>query len=401
MNQSLTELGMGANTFFDQDENLLAIREGVSKVCQQFPDKYWRDRDEDGQFPHEFHQAMAEGGWLGITMPEEFGGQNLGVSEAAMMMHTVGNGGGGMAAASTIQINLFGPHPILLFGTDEQKQLWVPDLVQGKDKVAFGVTEPNAGLDTSRITTFAEKVDGGWKVNGRKMWTTTGQVATKYLLLCRTTKREDCEKRSDGITLFYTDFDRDKMEVQRIPKMARKAVDSNMVFIDDLFIPDSDLIGEVGKGFRYILTAMNAERVIIGSVAVGLGMDALSRAADYAQEREVFGRAIGMNQGIQHPLAQNWMQLESAWLMCQKAARMYDAGESCGAEANAAKFLGAEAGFKAAERAVLTHGGMGVAKEYNVERLFRESMIMRIAPISEQMILNFIGEHVLGMPKSY
>lgn len=386
---------------FDQDEDLMAIREGVEAVCKQFPDEYWREKDASGDFPHEFHKAMADGGWLGITMPEEFGGQNLGVAEAAMMMHTVGKGGGGMAAASTIQINLFGPHPILLFGTPEQKERWLPPLVQGKDKVAFGVTEPNAGLDTSSITTFAEKVDGGWRVNGRKIWTTTGQVATKYLLLCRTTKREDCAKRSDGISLFYIDFDREKMEVQRIPKMARKAVDSNMVFIDDLFIPDSDLIGEVGKGFKYILTAMNAERVIIGSVAAGLGMDALQRAANYAQEREVFGRAIGMNQGIQHPLAESWMKLEAAWLMCQKAARLYDDGKPCGAEANAAKFLSAQAGHQAAERAVLTHGGMGVAKEYNVERLYRESMIMRIAPISEQMIMNFIGEHVLGMPKSY
>ncbi|NND66948.1 MAG: acyl-CoA/acyl-ACP dehydrogenase [Halioglobus sp.] len=387
--------------FFDQDEDLLAIREGVEAVCRQFPDEYWRNRDEDGHFPHEFHRAMAEGGWLGITMPEEFGGQNLGVSEAAMMMHAVGKGGGGMTAASTIQINLFGPHPILLFGSDAQKERFLPPLVRGEDKVAFGVTEPNAGLDTTSITTYAEKVEGGWKVNGRKIWTTTGQVATKYLLLCRTTKREDCKSRSEGITLFYTDFDRDQMEVQRIPKMARKAVDSNMVFIDDLFIPDEDLIGEVGKGFRYILTAMNAERVIIGAVAAGLGMDALSRAANYAQERVVFGRQIGMNQGIQHPLADSWMELEAAWLMCQKAARMYDAGQPCGAEANAAKFLAAQAGHKAAERAVLTHGGMGVANEYNVERLYRESMIMRIAPISEQMIRNFIGEHVLGMPKSY
>jgi acyl-CoA dehydrogenase len=308
---------------------------------------------------------------------------------------------GAMSAASAIHISMFGPHPIVVFGTETQKQKWLPDLAQGKVKVSFGVTEPNVGLDTTSITTFAEKVEGGWRVNGRKIWTTTGQVATKFLLLCRTTKKEDCEKRTQGITLFYTDFDRSKLEVKRIPKMARKAVDSNMVFIDDLFIPDEDLIGEVGKGFRYILTAMNAERVIIGSVACGLGMDALSRAANYAQEREVFGRPIGMNQGIQHPLAQNWMNLEAAWLMCQKAARMYDAGENCGAEANAAKFLGAEAGYHAAERAVLTHGGMGIAKEYNVERLFRESMIMRIAPISEQMIMNYIGEHVLGMPKSY
>jgi acyl-CoA dehydrogenase len=386
---------------FDQDEDLVAIREGVRAVCKKFPDEYWRARDDDGRFPEEFHRAMAEGGWLGMTMPEEFGGQNLGVSEAAMMMHTVGNSGGGMTAASTIHINLFGPHPILLFGTQEQKERWVPDLVAGRQKVAFGVTEPNAGLDTSSITTFAKKVEGGYRVSGRKIWTTTGQVATKIMLLCRTTTREDCAQRTDGITLFYTDFDRSKLEVNRIPKMGRKAVDSNMVFIDDLFVPDEDLIGEEGKGFRYILTAMNAERVIIGSVACGLGMDALRRAANYAQEREVFGRPIGMNQGIQHPLAENWMSLEAAWLMCQKAARLYDAGESCAAEANAAKFLGAQAGYQAAERAILTHGGMGYAKEYNVERLFRESMIMRIAPISEQLIMCFIGEHVLGMPKSY
>jgi acyl-CoA dehydrogenase len=386
---------------FELDENKVAIRDGVKAVCNQFPDEYWRARDEDGKFPEEFHRAMAEGGWLGMTMPEEFGGSNLGVSEAAMMMHTVGNSGGGMAAASTIQINLFGPHPILLFGTQSQKERWLPDLVAGKQKVAFGVTEPNAGLETSSITTFAEKVEGGYRVSGRKIWTTTGQVATKILLLCRTTKREDCAKRSDGITLLYTDFDRTKLEVKRIPKMGRKAVDSNMVFIDDLFVPDEDLIGEEGKGFGYILHAMNAERVIIGSVAVGLGQDALSRAANYAQEREVFGRPIGMNQGIQHPLAENWMQLEAAWLMCQKAAMLYDAGKSCGAEANAAKYLGAQAGYNAAERAVLTHGGMGYAKEYNVERLFRESMIMRIAPVTEQLIMCFIGEHVLGMPKSY
>jgi acyl-CoA dehydrogenase len=386
---------------FELDENKVAIRDGVKAVCNQFPDEYWRERDEDGRFPEEFHRAMAEGGWLGMTMPTEFGGSNLGVAEAAMMMHTVANSGGGMTAASTIHINMFGPHPILLFGTHEQKKRWVPDLVAGKQKVAFGITEPNSGLDTTSITTFAEKVDGGYKVSGRKIWTTTGQVATKIMLLCRTVKREDCAKRTDGITLFYTDFDRTKLEVNRIPKMGRKAVDSNMVFIDDLFVPDEDLIGEEGKGFGYILTAMNAERVLIGSVAVGLGMDALRRAANYANERKVFGRLIGMNQGIQHPLAENWMKLEAAWLMCQKAAMLYDTGKSCGAEANSAKFLGAQAGYEAAERAILTHGGMGYAKEYNVERLFRESMIMRIAPVTEQMIMCFIGEHVLGMPKSY
>jgi acyl-CoA dehydrogenase len=394
-------LNTGEKMLFDSDENKVAIRKGVKAVCDQFPDEYWRERDEDGRFPFEFHQAMAEGGWLGMTMPEEFGGSNLGVSEAAVMMHTVAGCGGGMTAASTIHINMFGPHPILLFGTQAQKQRWVPDLVAGKVKVCFGITEPNAGLDTTSITTFAKKVEGGYRVSGRKIWTTTGQVADKIMLLVRTTKREDCERRADGITLFYTDFDREKLEVQRIKKMGRKAVDSNMVFMDDLFVPDGDLIGEEGKGFKYILHAMNAERILIGSGAIGLGQDALRRATAYAKERVVFGRPIGMNQDIQLPLTENWMQLEAAWLMCQKAATLYDAGEPCGAEANAAKYLGAQAGYNAAERAILTHGGMGYAKEYNVERLFRESMIMRLAPITEQLVKCFIGEHVLGLPKSY
>jgi acyl-CoA dehydrogenase len=296
---------------------------------------------------------------------------------------------------------MFGPHPILVFGTEEQKRKWIPPLIKGDDKVSFGVTEPNVGLDTTNITTFAEKVDGGYIVNGRKIWNSTAQEATRIMLLARTQKREDNKDPTKGITIFYTEFDRSKIEVQVIHKMGRKAVGSNMIFFDNLFVPDEDLIGEEGMGFRYILHAMNPERILVGAEGVGIGQDALRRASNYAIEREVFGRPIGMNQGIQHPLAENWMELEAAWLMCLKAAELFDTGQPCGAEANASKFLGARAGYNAALQAVMTHGGMGYAKEYHVERLLREVMITRIAPVSEQLISSFIAERVLGQPKSY
>ena len=382
------------------EDEFLAIREGVQSVCDQFDDGYWLARDEDGVFPHEFHRAFAEAGWLGITMPEEYGGSGLGVSEASVMMHTVAKCGA-MTAASSIHINMFGPHPIVVFGTGEQKAKWIPPLVKGEQKCSFGVTEPNAGLDTTSIATFAEKVDGGWIVNGRKIWNSTAQIVDRIMLLARTTKREDVNKSTDGISIFYTEFDRSRIETQRISKMGRKAVDSNMLFIDDLFIPDGDLIGEEGRGFHYILHSMNPERIMVGAEGVGIGQDALRRASGYAVEREVFGRPIGQNQGIQHPLAENWMELQAAELMVMKAANLYDSGHSCGAEANAAKFLGGRAGYNAALQSVLTHGGMGYAKEFHVERLLREVMITRIAPVSEQLIASFIGERVLGLPKSY
>jgi len=382
-------------------EERQAIRDGVRAVVTRFGDDYWLERDEDGRFPFEFHKAMADGGWLGITMPEEYGGSGLGVTEAAIMMHEVASHGGGMAAASSVHINLFGPHPIVVKGTDEQKRRWVPRLVSGEDQVAFGFTEPDAGLDTTRIKTFAEKVAGGYLVRGQKVWTSTGQVANKIMLLARTTKYEDCRKPTDGITIFYTDLDRSKIEVRRIPKMGRKAVDSNAIFIDGLFVPDEDRIGEEGKGFGYILHSLNPERILIGSEAIGIGRDALARAAKYARERIVFDRPIGMNQGIQHPLAEKWTYLESAWLMAMRAAELYDTGQNCGAEANATKFLGARAGHDAAWQAIMTHGGFGYAKEYHVERLFREVSLTRLAPVTEQLILSFIAEKVLDLPKSY
>jgi acyl-CoA dehydrogenase len=378
-----------------------AIADSVAKICARFGDDYWTECDQQPRFPQEFHKAMAEGGWLGIAMPEELGGAGLGVTEAAIMMQAVTMGGGGFSAASTIHLNIFGPHAVVVHGTAEQKQRMLVPLIKGEQKACFGVTEPNAGLDTTSIETFARRANDGYIVKGRKIWTSSAQVADKILLLTRTRPKAECKKPTDGMTLFYTDLDRSKVEVRRIPKMGRNAVDSNAVFIDDLFVPDEDRIGEEGRGFRYLLDSLNPERILIAAEAIGLGRDALRRASNYARERKVFGRAIGQNQGIQHPLAESWAYLESAWWMTLRAASLYDARQPCGAEANAAKFLGARAAFDAATRAVMTHGGMGYAREYQVERLFRESILTRIAPVTEQLILSFIGENVLDLPKSY
>lgn len=386
---------------FSISDDHRAIRDGVSAVVRKFDDEYWLARDEDGEFPREFHRAMADAGWLGITMPTEYGGAGLGVTEAVIMLHEVASHGGGMASASTVHINLFGPHPIVVFGTPEQKERWIPRLVEGKDQCCFGFTEPDAGLNTTAIKTFAQKVPGGYLVHGQKVWTSTAQVANKIMLLTRTTKLEDCERPTDGISIFYTDLDRSKIDVHRIPKMGRKAVDSNSIFIDGLFVPESDRIGDEGKGFSYILHSLNPERLLVAAEAIAIGQDALRRAARYARERVVFDRPIGQNQGIQHPLAERWMALEAAWNMVMKGAWLYDQHLPCGAEANAAKFLGARAGFESCLQAVLTHGGFGYAKEYHVERLLREVTVTRIAPVTEQLILSFIAEKVLDLPKSY
>jgi acyl-CoA dehydrogenase len=378
-----------------------SIRESVDRLCAEFGDDYWYERDRTGTFPEEFHRAMAEGGWLGIAMPEAYGGAALGVTEAMVMMHAVARSSGGMSAASAIHINIFGPHPIVVFGNEEQRQRWLPDLVQGRVKTCFGVTEPDAGLNTSNIKTRADRDGNGYIVNGKKLWTTTAQEAGKIMLLARTTPREQVKKPTDGLTLFYTDLDRRYCDIREIPKMGRAAVDSNEVFFDGLPVPEEDRIGEEGKGFRYILHSLNPERILIGAEAVGIGQNALGRAVEYAKTREVFDRPIGQNQSIQHPLAENWMELEGAYMMAAKAAWLYDNGQECGSESNAAKYMGGEAGFKACTQAVMTHGGMGYAKEYHVERLMREVMIARIAPVSPQLILNYIAERTLGLPKSY
>ena len=386
---------------FSLSDDQISIRDNVAALCAKFDDEYWHDRDRTGEFPNEFHKAMADAGWLGITMPEEFGGANLGVTEAAIMMHEVAKSSGGMSAASAIHINIFGPHPIVVFGTQEQKERWLPDLITGKVKTCFGVTEPNSGLNTSALQTKAVWNGEKYIVNGQKMWTTTGQEADKIMLLVRTTPIEDCKKPTDGLSIFYTDLDRKYCDVRLIEKMGRKCVDSNEVFISDFPIPKEDLVGEEGKGFYYLLHSLNPERVLIGAEGAGIGMNALARATQYAKDREVFGRPIGQNQSIQHPLAENWMELEAAMLMVMKGASLYDSKQECGTYANAAKYMGGEAGFKACQQAVLTHGGVGYAKEFTVERLMREVMICRLAPISPQLILCFIAEKALGLPKSY
>ncbi len=378
-----------------------AIRDGVAKVMADFNDDYWRRCDETGDFPEAFVEAMAAGGWLGVAMPESVGGAGLGLTEAAIVMQTVAQSGAAFTGASAIHLNIFGPMPIVKFGTEDQRRHHLPRIISGQDKMCFAVTEPNSGLDTASLETRAEKTSSGYRINGRKIWTTSAQRANKILLIARTTPKEQTAKPMQGLSLFYTDFNRERIDARPIPKMGRKAVECNMLFIEDLDVPADDLIGEEGKGFQYLLSGLNPERVLFAVEAVGIGRAALAKAAAYAKERVVFGRPIGQNQGVQHPLARAWAELEAANLLAFKAAALFDAGRDCGAEANASKYLGAEAGFSACEAAVLAHGGMGYAREYDVERYFREAMIARIAPVSREMILNFIAERVLHLPKSY
>ena len=370
----------------------LEIRDAVARLCERFGDDYWLKKDTEGGFPHEFHRAMAEGGWLGVAMPEEFGGSGLGITEAAVVMQAVAQSGAGFSGASAVHMNIFGLHPVVVFGTPEQQGRWLPPLIAGKERACFAVTEPNTGLNTRALKTKADKRGDSYFVSGQKVWISTAQVAEKILLLAKT---------DAGLTLFYTDLDRKYVEVREIEKMGRHAVDSNQVFFDALPVPEADRIGEEGKGFEYILHGMNPERILIGAEAIGTGRAALQRAAKYAKERIVFNRPIGQNQAIQHPLAKCWMQLEAANLMVMKAATLFDQGKDCGVEANSGKYLGAEAAFEACHTAMLTLGGMGYAQEYHVERLLREVLIPRTAPVSPHMILNYVAEQVLGLPKSY
>ena len=378
-----------------------AIRDAVRALCDRFGDDYWSERDQSATFPFDFHKAFADAGWLGIAMPEAYGGAGLGVTEAAIMMQTVANSGGTFAACSTLHINMFGPHAIVVHGTDAQKQRMLPPLIRGEVRACFGVTEPDAGLDMTHLKTRAVRDGDRYLVHGRKIWTSTAQQAQKIVLIARTTPVEQCARPTDGLTLFYTDLDRRYVEVREIRKMGRAAVDSNTVFIDALPVPAEDRIGEEGRGFRYILDSLNPERILTAAEAVGIGRRALAKATTYAKERIVFGRPIGKNQAIQHPLAESWAELAAAELMVLRAAHLYDRGEPCGAEANAAKYLASEAAFHACDRAVRTHGGMGYASEFNVERYFREAVAMRLAPVSRELILCYLAERVLGLPKSY
>ena len=378
-----------------------AIRDVVAKLCARFGDDYWLKKDEEGGFPEDFHHAFAEAGWLGVCMPQDYGGAGLGVTEAALLMQTIAESGAGMSGASALHMNIFGLNPVVVFGSDEQKRRALPPLIAGRDKACFAVTEPNVGLDTLKLKTKAVRDGDRYILSGQKIWISTAQVTNKMLILARTTPLDEVSQRTGGLSLFYTDLDRRFVDVREIPKMGRSAVDSNELFIDKLPVPVADRIGEEGRGFEYILHGMNPERILIGAEGIGLGRAALRKAAAYARERIVFDRPIGENQAIQHPLAACWMQLEAANLMAFKAASLSDAGEPCGVEANAAKYLAGEAVFRACETALMTHGGMGYAKEFHVERYLRESLIVRIAPITPHLILSFIAEKALGLPKSY
>ncbi|AYJ51294.1 acyl-CoA dehydrogenase family protein [Rhodococcus sp. P1Y] len=377
------------------------IRAAVKTLCKAFPDDYWMEHDDSHEFPWDFYNAVAEGGWLGLTVPEEYGGGGLGVTEAAIVEREISASGAGMGGCSAVHIGIFGFEPIINHGSEAMKKKYLPRVVTGELHTSFAVTEPDAGTDTTNIKTFAKKVDGGFLVSGKKVWITKAQEAEKMLLLVRTSPRVEGEKRTAGMTLLFADMDRSKVQIRPIPKMGRNAVDTNELFIDELFVADEDVVGEVGHGFRTILGGLNAERVISANAALGIGEAALRRGTQYAKEREVFGRPIGKNQGIAFQLAEARIRLDAATAVVDKAAWMVDAGLPCGREANAAKYLCAEAGFFAADAALQVHGGFGFGKEFHVERYFRESRLMRIAPISQEMVLNYTAEHVLGLPRSY
>lgn len=386
---------------FQPAENREALKTAVEKICAGFGDDYWLRKDREGGFPEDFYRAFADDGWLGICIPVEFGGSGLGISDAALMMRTISESGAGISGASAIHMNIFGLNPVVVFGTPEQKKRMLSPLAAGKEKACFAVTEPDAGLDTLKLKTAAVRDGDRYIVSGQKIWISTAQVANKMLILARTTPADKVKKKTEGLSLFYTDLDRRFIEVREIEKMGRKAVDSNQLFIDKLPVPVADRIGEEGLGFDCIMHGFNPERILIAAEAVGLGHAALRRAVKYAKERIVFDRPIGKNQAIQHPLAKCWMELEAANRMVLHAAALYDRKQPCGAEANAAKYLAAEAAFSACETAVMSHGGMGYAKEYHVERYLRESLILRLAPVSREMILNYVAEKVLNLPKSY
>jgi acyl-CoA dehydrogenase len=386
---------------FEFNEEQEEIRKQVRALCARFPDEYWRERDESGEFPWEFYKAIASGGWLGVTIPKEYGGAGLGITEAAIVMQTVAESGGGTQACSAIHLGIFGLEPLIKYGTKEAKQKYLEPILNGDIHVSFAVTEPDAGTNTTHISTFATRKGDGYVINGRKVFITKARESKKMLLLTRSTPLEQVQKKTMGMSLFFADIDPKAVEVRELHKCGRKAIDTNMLFIDNLYVPKEDLIGEEGRGFYYILDGINPERILVASECIGMGKRAVEKAVQYAKERIVFDRPIGMNQGIQFPLAESFAKLETAELMVYKAAWLYDQHKQCGKESNIAKYMAAEAACEAADRAMQAHGGYGYIKDYDVERYWREARLFRIAPISQEMILNYVGEHVLGLPKSY
>ena len=377
------------------------IRQSVRAICAKFPDEYWSHADTNHEFPWDFYRAMADEGWLGICTPEEYGGGGAGVQAAAIFMEEVAGNGGALNAATTVQVALFGLEPIVKHGSEEQKRRFLPEAVEGRLQVCFAVTEPDAGTDTTSITTTARKVDGGYIVNGRKVFISRALEADRMLLITRTSPRSEGAKPTDGMTLFFAEMDRDHVQINPIPKLGRNAIATNELVIEDLFIPDEDRVGEEGRGFKYLLSGLNAERIIVAAVCLGIGRASLRKTVEYAKQRTVFGRPIGQNQGVQFPLADSLAKLDAAELLIRRAATLYDNGEPCGKEANEAKYLASEWAFEAADRAIQFHGGYGYTTEYHVERYWRDVRIERIAPISNELVLAFLGSNVLGLPRSY
>jgi acyl-CoA dehydrogenase len=386
---------------FDLSEQQRDIQSGVRDLARSFSPDYWAERDQLGEFPWEFYEAFAKAGWLGIAVPEEYGGGGLGVLEASLLLEEVAASGAGMNGCSTMHLTIFGLNVLAKHGSEELRRAVLPHAATGDLHVCFGVTEPDAGTDTTRISTFARREGDHYVVHGRKVWITKAGDSQKMILLARTTPREQVAKPTHGLSVFLADVDRTAMDIRPIPKMGRNAVASNEIVIDGLKVPVSARIGEEGQGFRYLLDGLNPERILLAHEALGLGRAALDVATRYAGERVVFDRPIGQNQGIAFPLAEALTRLDAARLMARNAAWRYDNGMECGREANMAKFLCADAGFQAADRAVQTLGGMGYAREYHVERYFRESRLLRLAPISQEMVLNYVSQHVMGLPRSY
>jgi acyl-CoA dehydrogenase len=387
---------------FALSEAQAEIRRQVAALARGFDWGYWREKDRKAEYPTEFVQAFADAGWLGLAIPEAYGGAGLGVTEAVLMLEAICASGAGLSGASPVHFAVFPPMPIIRHGSEDLRQRVLPEIARGRLSLAFGVTEPNAGSDTSRIETMARRDGRGWTVTGRKVWTSNARRSGKMLLLARTTPAGATGARKlDGLTLFVADLDPRAVEIREIEKLGRAAVDSNELIIDGLRIADEDVVGEVGRGFYHLLDSFNPERILVAGEAVGIGRVALERAAAYARERVVFGRPIGQNQAVAHPLALAWARLEGAWQQTLRAAWLFDQGQPCGAEANAAKVLAADAGFEAADAALQTFGGFGYAKEFDVERLWREVRLYKIAPVSQQMALNYLAERVLGLPKSY
>jgi acyl-CoA dehydrogenase len=386
---------------FAEHEDHRAIREAVRDVCRQFDDDYWMRCEADHQFPWDFYQEMAKGGWIGIAIPEAYGGGGQGITEASLVLEEVAASGACMNGASAIHLSIFGMHPVVLHGDEELKARYLPRVASGDLHVAFGVTEPDAGLDTTSITTRAVRDGENYLVRGRKVWTSKALESEKVLLLTRTTPKDRCAKPTDGMTLFVADLRDPAVHINPIAKLGRNAVASCEVVYDDLVVPESDRVGEEGHGFKYLLDGLNAERVLVASEALGIGRASVRRAVAYAKERVVFGRPIGQNQAISFPLAEAHARLRAAELAIREASWRLDAGLPAGEQANSAKFLAADAAFKAADAAVQTHGGFGYASEYHVERYFREARLQRLAPIPQEMVLNYLAEHVLGLPRSY